>query len=175
MPTRHGLLAGVSGSPCLAMRMAPTTGGVWAQETNPRGAAIDLVHVQLNAQARALGQDRCRFGPQLQSSTDQIALMIKRADEVGRVAPGRRPSGRRLQPPWRDGQSRHLPRCPRAYLRRPLGRLQSRWLPFRLIPHRHRPGGELQPAYELQVDILLDSPCQQRRPMAASLGCTTNS
>jgi transcriptional regulator with XRE-family HTH domain len=28
------------------------------------------------------------------------------------------------------------------------------WLPSRLIPHRHRPRGELQPAHELQVDML---------------------
>ena len=34
------------------------------------------------------------------------------------------------------------------------GRLQSRWLPSRLIPHRHRPRAELQPAHELQVDRL---------------------
>src|SRR5262249_25638934 len=33
-------------------------------------------------------------------------------------------------------------------------RLQSRWLSSRLIPHRHRPGAELKPAYELQVDML---------------------
>jgi len=31
---------------------------------------------------------------------------------------------------------------------------QARWLPFRLIPHRHRPRAELQPAHELQVDTL---------------------
>jgi hypothetical protein len=29
---------------------------------------------------------------------------------------------------------------------------QVRWLPSRLIPHRHRPRAELQPAHELQVD-----------------------
>ena len=28
------------------------------------------------------------------------------------------------------------------------------WLPSRLIPHRHRPRAELQPAHELQVDML---------------------
>ena len=28
------------------------------------------------------------------------------------------------------------------------------WLPSRLIPHRHRPRAELQPAHELQVDTL---------------------
>ena len=33
-------------------------------------------------------------------------------------------------------------------------RLQSQWLPSRLIPHRHRPRAELQPAHELQVDTL---------------------
>jgi hypothetical protein len=27
-------------------------------------------------------------------------------------------------------------------------------LPFRLIPHRHRPRAKLQPAHELQVDML---------------------
>jgi len=27
-------------------------------------------------------------------------------------------------------------------------------LPARLIPHRHRAGAELQPAYELQVETL---------------------
>jgi hypothetical protein len=32
--------------------------------------------------------------------------------------------------------------------------LASPWLPSRLIPHRHRPRAELQPAYELQVDTL---------------------
>jgi hypothetical protein len=31
---------------------------------------------------------------------------------------------------------------------------QAPWLPFRLIPHRHRPRAELQPAHELQVDML---------------------
>ena len=31
---------------------------------------------------------------------------------------------------------------------------QARWLPFRLIPHRHRPRAELQPAHELQIDKL---------------------
>src|SRR5215813_12025961 len=29
-----------------------------------------------------------------------------------------------------------------------------RWLPSRLIPHRHRPGAKLEPARELQVDAL---------------------
>src|SRR2546425_12907633 len=29
---------------------------------------------------------------------------------------------------------------------------RARWLPSRLIPHRHRPRAELQPAHELQVD-----------------------
>src|SRR5262245_12089887 len=33
-------------------------------------------------------------------------------------------------------------------------RLQSRWLPSRLIPHRHRPRAELHPAHELQVEML---------------------
>jgi hypothetical protein len=33
-------------------------------------------------------------------------------------------------------------------------RLQFRWLPSRLIPHCHRPRAELQPAHELQVDML---------------------
>jgi hypothetical protein len=32
--------------------------------------------------------------------------------------------------------------------------LQARWLPSRLIPHRHHPRAELQPAHELQVDTL---------------------
>jgi hypothetical protein len=31
---------------------------------------------------------------------------------------------------------------------------QARWLPSRLVPHRHRPRAELQPAHELQVDTL---------------------
>src|SRR5215467_8291774 len=31
---------------------------------------------------------------------------------------------------------------------------QARWLPSRLIPHRHRSRAELQPAHELQVDTL---------------------
>src|SRR5213075_1038544 len=38
-------------------------------------------------------------------------------------------------------------------------------LPSRLIPHRHRPRAELQPAHELQVDTLR-YPRKQRRPMA---------
>ena len=38
-------------------------------------------------------------------------------------------------------------------------------LPSRLIPHRHRPRAELQPAHELQVDTLRQ-PREQRRPMA---------
>src|SRR6476646_11254836 len=29
----------------------------------------------------------------------------------------------------------------------------TEWLPSRLIPHRHRPRGELQPAHEPQVDM----------------------
>src|SRR5437773_7020622 len=33
-----------------------------------------------------------------------------------------------------------------------LGQRFDGWLPSRLIPHRHRPRAELQPAYELQVD-----------------------
>jgi hypothetical protein len=33
-------------------------------------------------------------------------------------------------------------------------RLESRWLPSRLVPDRHRPRAELQPAHELQVDTL---------------------
>ena len=32
--------------------------------------------------------------------------------------------------------------------------MENRRLPSRLIPHRHRPGAELQPAHELQVDML---------------------
>src|SRR5207249_1026037 len=36
------------------------------------------------------------------------------------------------------------------------------WLPSRLIPHRHRPRAELQPAHELQVDTLRQ-PREQRR------------
>jgi hypothetical protein len=35
-----------------------------------------------------------------------------------------------------------------------LGRDQPDGLPSRLIPHRHRPRAELQPAHELQVDTL---------------------
>ena len=31
---------------------------------------------------------------------------------------------------------------------------QAQWLPSRLIPHRHRPRAELQPAHEPQVDML---------------------
>jgi hypothetical protein len=31
---------------------------------------------------------------------------------------------------------------------------QARWLPSGLVPHRHRPRAELQPAHELQVDTL---------------------
>ncbi len=31
---------------------------------------------------------------------------------------------------------------------------EAQWLPSRLIPHRHRPRGELQPAHEPQVDTL---------------------
>ena len=33
-------------------------------------------------------------------------------------------------------------------------RVKASWLPSRLIPHRHRPRAELQPAHELQVDML---------------------
>jgi hypothetical protein len=36
----------------------------------------------------------------------------------------------------------------------PLAALSKEWLPSRLIPHRHRPRAELQPAHELQVDGL---------------------
>ena len=36
----------------------------------------------------------------------------------------------------------------------PLAALKKEWLPSRLIPHRHRPRAELQPAYELQVETL---------------------
>jgi hypothetical protein len=31
---------------------------------------------------------------------------------------------------------------------------RPRWLPSRLIPHRHCPRAELQPTHELQVDML---------------------
>ena len=50
----------------------------------------------------------------------------------------------------RAGSIRLLPAPPSVAQ----GRLQTRWLPSRLIPHRHRPRGELQPAHELQVDML---------------------
>src|SRR5260370_42329775 len=36
----------------------------------------------------------------------------------------------------------------------PPTRANARWLPSRLIPHRHRPRAELQPAHELEVDML---------------------
>src|SRR6266700_4802109 len=52
--------------------------------------------------------------------------------------------------------------CAQGIARR---RRQSQWLPSRLIPHRHRPRAELQPAHELQVDTLR-YPREQRRPMA---------
>ena len=32
--------------------------------------------------------------------------------------------------------------------------VQAQWLPSRLVPHRHRPRAELQPAHERQVDML---------------------
>jgi hypothetical protein len=31
---------------------------------------------------------------------------------------------------------------------------QAQWLLSRLIPHRHRPRAELQPAHEIQIDVL---------------------
>src|SRR5688572_10492816 len=40
---------------------------------------------------------------------------------------------------------------------------------FRLISHGHRSRAELQPAHELQVDILAE-PCEQRRSMARQPG-----
>jgi hypothetical protein len=36
----------------------------------------------------------------------------------------------------------------------PLAARQKEWLPSRLIPHRHCPRAELQPAHVLQVDML---------------------
>ena len=30
----------------------------------------------------------------------------------------------------------------------------ARWLPFRLVPQRHCPRPQLQPAHELQVDMI---------------------
>jgi len=36
----------------------------------------------------------------------------------------------------------------------PLAARQKEWLTSRFIPHRHRPGAELQPAHELQIDML---------------------
>src|SRR5262249_46292528 len=47
--------------------------------------------------------------------------------------------------------------------------LRSGWLSSRLIPHRHCPRTELQPAHELQVDWLRQSR-EQRRPMARDPG-----
>ena len=41
--------------------------------------------------------------------------------------------------------------------------LQARWQPSELIPHRHRPRAELQPAHEVQVDMLRE-PREQCRP-----------
>src|SRR4029453_19325702 len=46
---------------------------------------------------------------------------------------------------------------------------RSSSLPSRLIPHRHRPRAELQPAYELQVDMLRE-PREQCRSMAHKPG-----
>ena len=37
---------------------------------------------------------------------------------------------------------------------RPARARKPRWLPSRLVPHRHGPRAELQPAHELQVDML---------------------
>src|SRR5215204_3366421 len=45
----------------------------------------------------------------------------------------------------------------------------ARWLPARLIPHRHRPRAELPPAHELQVDMLRE-PGEQRRPVTHQPG-----
>src|SRR5919201_5567237 len=45
----------------------------------------------------------------------------------------------------------------------------ARWLPSRLIPHRHRPRAELQPVHELQVDTFRESR-EQRRPVAGQPG-----
>src|SRR5919198_1128004 len=46
---------------------------------------------------------------------------------------------------------------------------QARWRPSWLIPHRHRPGAELQPVQELQVDTLRESR-EQCRPVAGQPG-----
>jgi hypothetical protein len=47
--------------------------------------------------------------------------------------------------------------------------LQARWQPSELIPHRHRPRAELQPAHEVQVDMLRE-PREQCRPVARQPG-----
>src|SRR5262249_47076286 len=54
----------------------------------------------------------------------------------------------RPERPTREGRSYRR----KGGLREP--GLQTRWLPSRLIPHRHRTRAELQPAHELQVDTL---------------------
>src|SRR5919204_3394201 len=47
--------------------------------------------------------------------------------------------------------------------------LEARWLSARLIPHRHRPRAELQPAHEFQIDMIRETR-EQRRPMARQPG-----
>jgi len=72
------------------------------------------------------------------------------------VLPDRPPNGRRV-----SGERVRAKRAARVRWTRMLGGsdaadsgYQARCLPSRLIPHRHRPRAELQPAHELQVDTL---------------------
>jgi hypothetical protein len=68
------------------------------------------------------------------------------AEPEGRATPSIKPP-----PAARDRPCADLQRHVRLAVDAKRG-LQSRWLPARLIPHRHRPRAELQPTHELQVD-----------------------
>ncbi len=60
-------------------------------------------------------------------------------------------SDRRAAP---TGPMRSRPRLVSDTPIRPARASKPRWLPSRLVPHRHGPRAELQPAHELQVDML---------------------
>src|SRR4029079_10018733 len=78
----------------------------------------------------------------------------------------------RMRSKARQRRGAELARCVRVLGHNPdvdppdrLGQRFDEWLRSRLIPHRHRPRAELQPAHELQVETLR-YPGKQRRPMA---------
>ena len=57
----------------------------------------------------------------------------------------------------RSNATSRSPRKPLARLRRVdcgASTVKARWLPSRLISHRHRTRAELQPAHQVQVDML---------------------